>query len=520
MKIAKQYVTILCVFLVSVCVARNESNDAVINQCALARALYERIYDIVDDNGMQTEVDQLAQKIAADEGIYVLLNLGKEEGYTIADLFEIVKRMAREEDQQEIVQVLDGAQQELSKSWFAKHPVMCVAIAAGGIIAYLKRDIVMHMLGSLLNKLGLRTVERDLAEEAARLEAERVAAELAAREQAARVAAEQEAQRLATERAAAEAERERLALEKAGKATGDSNTAVGDPASAEDKKPVEGQGASEKEVEGITSTETDVTDAHAEAAALALAKLTEHKADTDKPGKDKAHKPKKDKKHGKEKSEQEEAAKPEEQADGKETEKPAVTQSDPDKEMREMAEQAKIEQFEAKLKHNAHESGNAGTDPVAGKKKHKHSILGAVAKDAIKVAKPFVDAAVEFAKEEVKLGVANLFKGDVDGESLEEKRAKYQADREASENANPETESPEAPVPSLESDDDGEMPVLPAEKIAELAELAAQIERRSSQEKLVVPEVATEEKTEKAEAGNEQRSAAQDAFQDPNDFMG
>jgi len=226
MKIAKQYL-IACVFTLCMTLSAQTSDE--IKQQAYGQALYERICDIIEntETSAQKTSDYLVQMIIADEAIYKILTVGKKEGYTSAELLEFAKRTAQKNEDQEAVQVLQEVEQEVSKNWFSKHPIMTLCIAAGVLYTYLRWDSLPILFSSVLESLGLKQQtennqgqnnqgqqtedEKRAAEQARRdQEVQRLAAELKQKEQ-------EVAARLAAEKEAAEQEAQRLAAEKAQK---------------------------------------------------------------------------------------------------------------------------------------------------------------------------------------------------------------------------------------------------------------------------------------------------------------
>ena len=214
MKIAKQYLSMIFVFAISICVPLCAQEDAINKQQVYGQALYERTCSIIDENdsSAQKTAENLVQIIMADQEIYVLLNIGKNEGFTVAELLGFAKTIAQENEDQEVVQILQNVEQEAAKNWFSKHPVIttmsALVIAAGGVFAYLQKDYLKQLFFDYLEKLGFGVkptqtdAERLAAEqEIARIAAEQEATRLAAEQAAARLAAEQETQRIATKNA-------------------------------------------------------------------------------------------------------------------------------------------------------------------------------------------------------------------------------------------------------------------------------------------------------------------------------
>lgn len=221
MKIAKQYVRMIFVLAISLCVPLCAQEDAKINkQQGYGQALYERTCAILDESegNAQKAAENLVHTIMADQEIDVLLNIGKNEGYTVDELITFAKAVAQENEDQEVVNLLQNVQQEAAKNWFSKNPVIttvgALAIAAGSFIAYFKQEFVKQLFSDCLQKLGfdVQVVNQPANEPVNQTEVERLAAEQA------RIVAEQEAQRVAAEqqealRIAAEEEAQRLANE-------------------------------------------------------------------------------------------------------------------------------------------------------------------------------------------------------------------------------------------------------------------------------------------------------------------
>jgi len=213
MKVAKPYFSMIFMFIISFSMPLCAQEKAAHKEQVYAHALYERTCSIVDDNDSSTQqaADHLIKKIIADQEIYELLTMGKNEGFTVAELFEFAKKVAQENEDQEVTRVLVGVQEEMARSWFSVHPIMILAIATGGVIAYFKRDVITQLFFDCLEKLKsyVKPVSQTVQEQ--RLAAEQAQREL---EEAARLAAEaeQEAERTALEQAEREA-RERLTAE-------------------------------------------------------------------------------------------------------------------------------------------------------------------------------------------------------------------------------------------------------------------------------------------------------------------
>ena len=138
MKITKQYLSVACAFALSICMPLSAQDEAITKQQAYGQALYERISVIVGDNDSSTPaaVNLLVQKIVSDDAIYDLLSLGQDEGYTVVELFEFAQKTAQENEDQEVVQILQAVQEEVSKSWFLANPIVLLAVAASGFMAY------------------------------------------------------------------------------------------------------------------------------------------------------------------------------------------------------------------------------------------------------------------------------------------------------------------------------------------------------------------------------------------------
>ncbi len=195
MKIAKQYLSMIFVFAISLCVPLCGQEDSINKQQVYGQALYERTCSIIDESDSNSgAAENLVQTIMADQEIYVLLNIGKNEGFTVAELLGFAKTIAQENEDQEVVRILQGVEQEAAKNWFSKHSVIttmsALVIAVSSIFAYIQKDYIKQLFFDYLEKLGFGV-------KPTQTEAERLAAaQLAAEQEAAQLAAEQEAARI------------------------------------------------------------------------------------------------------------------------------------------------------------------------------------------------------------------------------------------------------------------------------------------------------------------------------------
>lgn len=182
------------IFAISLCVPLYaQQEDSINKQQIYGQALYERTCAILDetDANAQKLAENLVHTIMADQEIYALFNIGKNEGFTVAELLTFAKTIAQENEDQEVVEILQNVQEDAAKNWFTKNLVIttvgALVVAAGGIIAYLKQEAIIDLFSQLAEKLGFGVQPPQ------QTEAERQAAEQA------RIAAEQELARIEAE---------------------------------------------------------------------------------------------------------------------------------------------------------------------------------------------------------------------------------------------------------------------------------------------------------------------------------
>jgi hypothetical protein len=182
MKIAKKYAGLVCAIVMMVCAQEDVFNK----EQEFGQALYERACNIVNNSNNSETIANLVHTCIADQEINDLLSIGKHKGYTLVELLQFAKKAAQENGDEEVEHILSDMEEEVSKSWISKHPVLLLGMAATALVTYFKRDLIAHLFARCLQTLGIRA-----ADQSQRLPHNNTDLEVMRRQEEARLAEEQ-----------------------------------------------------------------------------------------------------------------------------------------------------------------------------------------------------------------------------------------------------------------------------------------------------------------------------------------